>query len=89
MPGNVSLDARLARDVHLKEGVVLQFIGEAFNLFNHANVADVRRTQNTLAFDATACGIAGTPCLIPVRDFGSPVSHLPARIIQLAIKQTF
>jgi hypothetical protein len=89
IPGSVSLDARVSRDVPLKEHVKLQFIWEAFNLFNHSNVADVQRTQHSVSFDPTDCRIARTPCLVPVRDFGAPLAYLPARIMQIAVRLTF
>jgi Carboxypeptidase regulatory-like domain len=89
LPGNVSFDARLARDVQLKEHIKLQLICEGFNVFNHTNVADVQRTQHSYSSDPTACGIARIPCLIPVTDFGLPLAYLPARIMQLAVRLTF
>lgn len=87
--GGVTLDARLAREVQLKEHIKLQLICEAFNLFNHTNVADVQRTQHSYSSDPVACGIARTPCLVPVKDFGIPLVYLPARIMQLAVRLTF
>ncbi|HET9180198.1 MAG TPA: TonB-dependent receptor [Terriglobia bacterium] len=89
LPGGVTLDARLARDVPLKEHIQLQLICEAFNVFNHTNVADVQGTQHSYSSDPVACGIARTPCLVPVKDFGVPLAYLPARIMQLAVRLTF
>jgi len=44
-PATVSLDPRLTRDVAIKEQVHLQFIWEAFNVLNRANITDLRTTQ--------------------------------------------
>ena len=51
LPGGVTLDARLARNLQLKEHIQLQLICEAFNVFDHANVADVQRTQHSYSSD--------------------------------------
>jgi len=44
-PTTVSIDPRVTRNVAIKEQLRLQFIGEAFNVFNRANVTDVRTIQ--------------------------------------------
>jgi len=93
LPTTVSLDPRLTRNVAIKEQVHLQFVWEAFNVFNRVNIADVRITQYARSTSATACGIAGTPCLVPqnfgTTAFGAPVATLGPRIMQLALKLLF
>ncbi|HSW50039.1 MAG TPA: hypothetical protein VLH09_07690, partial [Bryobacteraceae bacterium] len=44
-PGAATVDARLAREFRIKERVRLQFIAEAFNLFNRVNITSINTTQ--------------------------------------------
>ncbi len=88
-PATVSLDMRVTRSVHLAEGARLRFTAEAFNLFNRANIIAARNTQFARSTLASACGIAGTPCLVPQANFGDPMTSSGPRIIQLAIKILF
>jgi len=44
-PGGATVDARLAREFRIKERARLQFIAEAFNLFNRVNVTSIVTTQ--------------------------------------------
>jgi hypothetical protein len=90
-PATVSFDPRVTRNVRLSERVKLQFIWEAFNVFNRANVTRVRTTQyayaaSTAAASAATCGIAGTPRLVPqntgLTAFGPTATSGP-RIMQL------
>ncbi len=89
LPTTVSLDPRLTRNVRITEGMRLQFIGEAFNVFNHANITEVRATQFSRSTSIAQCGIAGTPCLLPQSNFGAPTATLGPRILQLALKLQF
>jgi hypothetical protein len=93
LPTTVSLDPRLTRNVAIKEQVRLQFICEAFNVFNRVNIADVRTTQFARSTSAATCGIAGTPCLIPqnagITAFGTPAATLGPRTMQIALKLLF
>jgi hypothetical protein len=99
LPANYSFDPRLTRTINVTEKAKLQVFGEAFNLFNHFNVYDVRRQQYSLTSSATTCGVAGTPCLLPLNQANSPTSYfgLPVapfsgsgqRIIQLGAKIAF
>ena len=93
-PRIVDLDARITRNVRLTERTKLQFIAEAFNLFNHANIITTSTTQFSVSFKAPDCGIAGTPCLVPNKGFGAPFTTFEApivgpRIVQLAMKFVF
>ncbi len=93
LPVTFSLDPRLARTVSLSEHARLQFIWEAFNIFNRANITEVRTTQFSRSTSATDCGIAGTPCLVPQDTgqaaFGTPTATLGPRIMQFALKLSF
>jgi len=92
-PTTVSLDPRLTRTVRFNERVRMQFIVEAFNVFNRANISDVYTTQYARAISTADCGIAGTPCLVPQNTgttaFGAPAGTLGPRIMQLALKLLF
>ena len=92
-PATFSLDPRLTRNVRLTESARLQFIWEAFNVFNRANLSGVRTTQFSRSTSAAACGVARTPCLVPqntgLTAFGTPTGTSGPRIVQLAIKITF
>jgi len=93
LPTTVSLDPRITRSVSIREGIHLQFMWEAFNVFNQSNVTGVRTTQYSRSISAPVCGIASTPCLVPqdsgTTAFGIPSEALGPRIMQLAIKLVF
>ncbi len=93
LPTTVSLDPRVTRNVRSTEDMRLQFIWEAFNVFNHANITEVRTTQFSRSPSAAVCGVAGVPCLV-LQDtgasaFGTPLATSGPRIIQLAAKFIF
>jgi hypothetical protein len=92
-PATVSLDPRFTRNVQINERATLQIICEAFNVFNHGNVTAMRTTQFARNNSPTACGLAGTPCLVPqdsgLGAFGTPAATSGPRILQLAIKILF
>ena len=93
LPRTVSLDPRVTKNIQLRERLKLQLIGEAFNIFNHTNINGVNATQFILSSSAAACGIAGTPCLLPntsgTSAFQFPTSDVTPRIVQLAAKFLF
>jgi len=93
LPATISFDPRVTRNVQLTEHARLQFIWEAFNVFNHGNITGVRTTQYGVSADASACGIAGVPCLVPqnkgLSAFGIPTASSGPRIMQLAAKFVF
>ncbi len=89
LPASVTLDPRLTRNLRFTERVRLQFIWEAFNVFNRANISGVRTTQFSRSTSATACGIAGTPCLVQQSNFGTPTATSGPRIMQFALKLLF
>lgn len=45
LPAAISVDPRVTRNVQLTERAKLQFLWEAFNVFNHSNITSVRATQ--------------------------------------------
>jgi hypothetical protein len=96
LPATVSFDPRITRTVRLSEGVQLQLIWEAFNVFNHTNVTATRTTEFAYIASQAACGVAGSPCLSPqtaanagLSAFGTPVASAGPRIMQLAAKLVF
>jgi hypothetical protein len=92
-PATITLDPRLTRTAVLNERFRMQFIVEAFNVFNRTNISAVRTTQYARSTSASVCGIAGTPCLVPQNTgttaFGVPTGTLGPRIMQLALKLLF
>jgi hypothetical protein len=92
-PATYSLDPRLTRNIALNERIRMQCIWEAFNVFNRANATSVRTTQYSRSTSAAACGVAGTPCLVPQNTgataFGAPSGTSGPRIMQLAVKLLF
>ena len=92
-PWQSSVDLRVTRNVVVSERARLQFLWEAFNLFNRANIIGVRTTQFSRSTSPAICGIAGTPCLVPQNTgqtaFGTPTATSGPRIIQLSVKFVF
>jgi outer membrane receptor protein involved in Fe transport len=93
LPATVSFDPRATRTVQLTERVRLQFIWEAFNVFNRTNITGVQNTQYAWSPSAADCGIASTPCLVPqttgLSAFGTPTATSGPRIMQLSAKFVF
>jgi len=92
LPSTVSFDPRVTRNVQLTERTKLQFIWEAFNVFNRFNITGVRTTQFSRSTSALLCGIA-IPCLVPqntgLSAFGTPTTTSGPRIMQLSVKIVF
>jgi hypothetical protein len=93
LPTTVSLNLRVARNVRVTERVRLQFIWEAFNVLNRANINGVRTTQFSRSADPLVCDPAAPPCLVPqdtgATAFGTPTATLGPRIMQFALKLLF
>jgi outer membrane receptor protein involved in Fe transport len=93
LPAAISFDPRVTRDVRLTERAKLQFIWEAFNVFNRTNITEVHTTQYARSRSTTVCGIAGAPCLVPqtagLSAFGTPTATSGPRIMQLAARFVF
>ena len=98
LPTIVSLDPRITRNVNISEKYRLQFIVEAFNAFNRANITGVNSTQfNVVSGGSCPAGVTTNTfgeCLRPVASFGHPTSTTinggpGSRILQLAVKFAF
>ncbi|HWY68412.1 MAG TPA: carboxypeptidase regulatory-like domain-containing protein [Terriglobales bacterium] len=82
------MDLRLSKKVTFRERYAAEFIGEAFNLFNHFNPTN----QNTLGY--AVGGTAAAPTLTSNSTFGqvtnanSNFAYTP-RQVQLAVRVTF
>jgi Carboxypeptidase regulatory-like domain/TonB dependent receptor len=98
--GLTDVDFRITRDFALTEKYHLQFLGEAFNIFNHTNITAVNGT----AFNYAAAGSATCPasvgggtngCLIPNATFYAPTASnssnglYGARQLQISAKFIF
>lgn len=82
LPNVYTLDARVTKIVPLwKETVRLRLVGEAFNLANRANVANVNRTP--FNYNST------TKVFTPVAIFGTAATAADPRILQIAAKIEF
>ena len=96
-PNFISLDPRVTRNVNITERYKLQFIAEAFNAFNRANITGVNETQFNVVSGATCAGTTTNTfgeCLNPVPSFRTPTSTNinggpGSRILQLAVKFVF
>ncbi|HEV2615677.1 MAG TPA: hypothetical protein VGU63_03595, partial [Candidatus Acidoferrales bacterium] len=96
-PTFVSLDPRVTRNVNITERYKLQFIAEAFNVFNRANITGVNQTQFNVVSGAACTGTTTNTfgeCLKAVPSFGTPTSTNinggpGSRILQLAVKFIF
>jgi hypothetical protein len=85
-------DPRVTREVRFGEQVKLQFIFEAFNMFNKTNfrtigLAGSTPSVNSIQFAAGTGANAGK--LVRRSDFGTPTENLDPRVIQLAAKFVF
>jgi hypothetical protein len=93
LPSTLSFDPRVTRNMKLTEHAKLQFIWEAFNVFNRGNVTAVRTTQYARSVSSAICGIAGAPCLVSqntgLSAFGTPTATSGPRIMQLSAKFVF
>lgn len=88
-PGLNNVDFRIARDIPIREGLKLQFTGEAFNLLNHRIITGVNGTYSayTAATAASAtCNVnsaapAGSPvqgCISPSTSTGTAAFGAPS-----------
>lgn len=95
-----NVDFRIMREFVYRERFRLQFIGEAFNLFNHTNISSVNGTAfNYTAVGSGACTTAlaagSNGCLVPNPGFLAPFSSTSvnglygARQLQFSAKIRF
>jgi hypothetical protein len=85
MPATWSLDPRVSRDVKISERAKLQFIGEAFNIFNRFNLTSSSATN---AVRTTLFAVTGGQ-LVRQSNFGTVAGAANPRIFQLAAKLIF
>jgi hypothetical protein len=97
-PGLRNVDFRIMREFQVYERVRLQFIGEAFNIFNHTNITSVNGTAlNYVAPGASGCSatLGANGCLAPNAAFLAPTSSSStnglygARQLQFSAKLVF
>ena len=75
-PGLENFDMALQKEVALRDGKMLQFRLEAFNVFNHAQFFGAAAVNGNIS----STGNAG---------FGQIINAMPPRLVQLAAKFTF
>ena len=94
-PGFFDLDARIGRNVSIRERAQLQLRVDAFNLLNHQNVLAVNTSAfNFLSAGSGACPAAsGGGCFVPNSSFLAPTSTsgllLGARQMQFSARVNF
>jgi hypothetical protein len=80
-PGNWNLDFGVHKDFKITERVSLQFRGEMFNLFNHANMYPSYLETESSFGGGVALGTGGAPYV--------PAYFTGHRNVQLAARVTF
>jgi hypothetical protein len=98
-PGLFDVDFRISRDFVIAEKFHLQFLGEAFNIFNHTNVTGVQNiayNYGAASPTSTSCpSSAYTGCLSPNATFLAPIATASsnglygARQLQISAKFYF
>jgi len=92
LPAIVTLDPRITRTVRITESAKLQFIGEAFNIFNHQNITGVRTTFFNVAGGQLVPQTVGS---VGINAFGIPSAAAAGgqgnvgRVLQIAAKFSF
>ena len=85
LPNTWSLDPRITRDVPLRERVKLQFIAEAFNVFNRLNLTN---TPTGAPVRTAQFAVTGGQ-LVRQSNFGTVSGAASPRVVQLAAKVIF
>ena len=98
-PGRYTTDYRLSRQFDVTEKAKVEFVAEAFNLFNHPNISSITGTQFLLSGcsgSSTATVQTSTCTLTPNSNFGLASAggidngtNLRERQIQFAIRVKF
>jgi len=102
MPRNFIVDLHIGKKFLLREPFSFEVFGEAFNLFNHINVASVGKTIYIIRSSPAACPTAGAGPVAPTlcgnpldTGFGAPTSSvtstgfLTQRQVQIGVRLTF
>jgi hypothetical protein len=95
MPARTTVDYRMSRSFNVTEKAKMEFIAEAFNLFNHPNVSGINRGQFTVGTCSGTTAANNLSCpLQAVSSFGTPSSvdggtNLRERQIQFALRFSF
>ena len=103
LPSLYSVDPRITKNIPITERAKVQLIAEAFNLFNHQNITQVKNTLYNTAANCTTAG--STTCTLSPNDLASGAgvnsfglasaanvgnnSSNVGRVLQLAAKITF
>jgi outer membrane receptor protein involved in Fe transport len=99
-PSLHNVDFRIMREFAVHERIRLQFLGEAFNIFNHTNISGVNSTAfNYVALGGSGCTTAlaagSNGCIVPNPTFMLPTSSsssnglYTARQLQFSAKLVF
>jgi hypothetical protein len=99
-PSLHNVDFRVMREFAFRERIRLQFLGEAFNVFNHTNISGVNSTAfNYVAAGSSSCTTAlaagSNGCIVPNPTFMLPTSSsssnglYTARQLQFSAKLVF
>jgi hypothetical protein len=78
LPGLITTDVALMKNIHTTEKTTLQFRWEAYNLFNHNNFRDI-----DAAMTFNAAGVQTNT------NFGAPTGSRPARVMQGSLRFSF
>ena len=92
---NYRLDLRVARDIKVREQVVFEVIGEAFNLFNRSNFNGYFNTIYTAAATTNTTPLSAPVVLAPATNFkvanndGAAPDGTNARRLQISLRLRF
>jgi hypothetical protein len=85
LPSTYNVDFRVSRRMKVKEGMNLEFLGEAFNLFNHVNVTDVQTKEYD--YNNTAKTLTYNSAFLQPTASGNTIFN--SRQIQFAVRFQF
>jgi hypothetical protein len=89
LPASFSFDPRVTRTIKLNERIRLQWIWEAFNVFNHTNISSANTTQFAVSSRPGDCGPRVAQCLVRQATFGAPLSTFGPRIMEFSARLSF
>jgi hypothetical protein len=94
-PSNLKLDLRVSRELHIKENTRVEFMAEAFNVFNRSNYNGFNTTLYTASATTTPPPLSQPILLAPSSGYlqpnndASPPDGTNARRLQLAVRFRF